>query len=112
MTRWPTAGGLGWLLVICASRVGVYMVYIAHGATLPVLEREWHLSGIAAGSIASAFQVAYALSLMVCSELTDRVGARGVFLASSVGAAGAAVFFAPGLRGTTRTQGGRGGVNG
>ena len=65
MTRWPIAGGVAWLLAICASRVGVYMVYIAFAATLPVLEREWHLSGTAAGSIATAFQVAYALSLMV-----------------------------------------------
>lgn len=36
------------------------MVYIAFAATLPVLQREWSLSGTAAGSIASVFQVAYA----------------------------------------------------
>jgi MFS family permease len=52
------------------------MIYIAYAAALPVLQREWHLSGTAAGSIASAFQVAYALSLMACSELADRIGAR------------------------------------
>jgi len=54
-------GGRGWLLAICLSRVGAYMVYIAYAATLPVLQREWHLSGTAAGSIASAFQIAYAV---------------------------------------------------
>jgi len=51
-------GSGGWLLAICLSRVGAYMAYIAYAATLPVLQREWQLSGTAAGSIASAFQVA------------------------------------------------------
>jgi MFS family permease len=87
-------GGRGWLLAICASRVGAYMVYIAYAATLPVLQGEWHLSGTAAGSIASAFQVAYAVSLMGCSTLADRVGARRVFLIGTVASAIAALAFA------------------
>jgi len=45
-------GGTGWLIAICLSRVGAYMVYIAYAAALPVLQGEWHLSGTAAGSIA------------------------------------------------------------
>ena len=94
MSSGPIPGGRGWLLAVCASRVGVYMVYIAYAATLPLLEREWHLTGTAAGSIASAFQVAYALSLMVCSELADRIGARRIFLVGSAGSAGAAILFA------------------
>jgi MFS family permease len=87
-------GGRGWLLAICGSRVGAYMVYIAYAATLPVLQGEWHLSGTAAGSIASAFQVAYAVSLMGCSALADRVGARRVFLAGTVASAVVSVAFA------------------
>ena len=73
-----------WLLVICLSRVGAFMPYIAFAATLPVLQREWQLTGTAAGSIASAFQIAYALSLMGCSAVADRVGARRVFLVGTV----------------------------
>ena len=88
------AGGRGWLLAICASRVGAYMVYIAYAATLPVLQREWHLSGTAAGSIASAFQAAYAVSLMGCSALADRVGARRVFVIGSVASAVTSLAFA------------------
>ena len=91
-------GARGWLLAICASRVGGYMVYIAYAATLPVLQREWHLSGTAAGSIASAFQIAYAISLMGCSALADRVGARRVFLWGSAASAVAAVAFAAAAR--------------
>jgi len=87
-------GGGGWLLAICLSRVGAYMVYIAYAATLPVLQREWHLSGTAAGSIASAFQIAYAVSLMGCSALADRVGARRVFLAGTLVSAIVSIAFA------------------
>jgi len=87
-------GGRGWLLAICVSRVGAYMVYIVYAATLPVLQREWHLSGTAAGSIASTFQIAYALSLMGCSALADRVGARTVFLGGTVASAAASLVFA------------------
>ncbi|HSE05895.1 MAG TPA: MFS transporter [Methylomirabilota bacterium] len=92
-------GGPAWLLAICVSRVGAYMIYIAYAATLPVLQHEWQLSGTAAGSIASAFQAAYAVSLMGCSALADRVGARRVFVAGTVASAVASVAFAMYARG-------------
>jgi MFS family permease len=84
----------GWLIAISASRVGTYMVYIAFAATLPVLQHEWRLSGTAAGSIAAAFQIAYAISLMACSELADRVGARRVFIAGTFASALLSLMFA------------------
>jgi MFS family permease len=87
-------GDTGWLLAISLSRAGAFMVYIAFAATLPVLQREWDLSGTAAGSIAAAFQAAYAVSLMACSELADRVGARRVFVWGTAASAVAAVAFA------------------
>ena len=89
-----TPGTRGWLLAICVSRVGAYMVYIVYAATLPVLQREWQLSGTAAGSIASAFQVAYAVSLMGCSALADRIGARRVFVVGTVASAIVSIAFA------------------
>ncbi|MBI4247395.1 MAG: MFS transporter [Candidatus Rokubacteria bacterium] len=87
-------GGPAWLGAICLSRVGAYMVYISYAAALPVLQLEWHMSSTAAGTISAAFQVAYALSLMGCSEIADRVGARRVFLVGTVGSALAALLFA------------------
>jgi MFS family permease len=87
-------GSREWLLALCLSRVGVFMVYIAYAATLPVLQREWRLSGTSAGSIASAFQVAYAVSLMGCSALADRVGARRVFQIGTIASAIVSVAFA------------------
>jgi MFS family permease len=89
-----TPGGSAWLFSISVSRVGAYMIYIAYAATLPVLQREWHLSGTAAGSIASAFQVAYAVSLMASSELADRIGARRVFLVGTAASTVATLAFA------------------
>jgi MFS family permease len=76
-------GGDRWLLGLCLSRVGTFMPYIAYAAVLPVLRREWQMSGTAAGSIASSFQLAYALSLVASSGLADRLGARRVFLMST-----------------------------
>ncbi|HXH84427.1 MAG TPA: MFS transporter, partial [Candidatus Tectomicrobia bacterium] len=88
------AGGTSWLLALCLSRVGVCTVFLVYAATLPVLQREWAMSATAAGSIASLFQLAYALSLMACSEIADRVGARRVFALGTVACAVAAVLFA------------------
>jgi len=83
-----------WLFGLCLSRVGAFMVYISYAAALPVLQREWQMSATAAGSIASSFQIAYAISLLACSELADRIGARRVFVASSWASAAAAMLFA------------------
>ena len=87
-------GSASWLFGLCLSRVAAFMVYISYAAALPALQREWQLSATAAGSIASAFQIAYAISLLGCSELADRIGARRVFVAGSWASAGAALLFA------------------
>ncbi|OGT96228.1 MAG: hypothetical protein A3I79_02495 [Gemmatimonadetes bacterium RIFCSPLOWO2_02_FULL_71_11] len=87
-------GNDAWLVVFCASRVGTFMVYVTYAAALPVLQREWQMSATGAGSIASSFQIAYALSLVACSELADRVGARRVFLWSTAASAAGAMLFA------------------
>jgi MFS family permease len=76
-----------WLAGLCAARVGASMMSMAYPAVLPVVQREWGLSGTAAGSISSAFQLGTAVSLAVLSALADRVGARQVFLWSSFAAA-------------------------
>ena len=89
-----TPGSGAWLLAICLSRVGAYMIYIAYAAALPVLQRAWHMSATAAGGIASCFQLAYAISLMGCSEIADRVGAQRVFLIGTLASAIMAALFA------------------
>jgi len=87
-------GSDAWLVVLCLSRVGTFMVYVTYAAALPVLQREWQMSATAAGSIVSSFQIGYALSLVACSELADRIGARSVFHWGTIASAAGAMLFA------------------
>jgi len=67
------------------------MMFMAYPAILPIVQREWQLSGTAAGSISSAFQLVGAVSLAVLSALIDRVGARPILLWSSFASAAVAL---------------------
>jgi len=73
----------GWLLAVCAARMLMTSVFMTYAATLPVLRGAWGMSATAAGSIATGFQLGYAVSLVFFSSLADRVGARRVFLGSA-----------------------------
>lgn len=88
-----------WLLGICSSRVFTYLVFMTYAAVLPVLQREWAMSAAAAGSILSGFHIGYAVSLVIFSELADRIGAKRVFLLSILVTAIASLFFAIFARG-------------
>jgi MFS family permease len=83
-----------WLISVCATRTLLTFVFMSYAAALPLLRTEWDMSGAAAGSVSTGFQLAYALSLMTFSSLADRIGARRVFLASTVASAAAALAFA------------------
>jgi MFS family permease len=88
-----------WLSGICSSRVFTYLVFSTYAAALPVLQREWGMSAAAAGSIVSGFQISYAVSLVIFSELADRIGAKRVFLWSNFSAATVSLLFAIFARG-------------
>ena len=88
-----------WLLGICSSRVFTYLVFMTYAAALPVLQREWGMSAAAAGSISSGFQIGYAVSLVIFSELADRIGAKRVFLCSIFSSATVSLLFAIFARG-------------
>jgi MFS family permease len=83
-----------WLTGLCLSRFLLALVFTSYAAVLPVLQREWQMSAAAAGVVAAAFQIGYAASLVGFNLLSDRVGARPVFLWSSVAGAPAAMAFA------------------
>jgi MFS family permease len=55
---------------------------MTYAAVLPVLQQEWGMSAVQAGSIASGFQLGYAVSLVVLSSVADRISARTVHLGS------------------------------
>jgi MFS family permease len=83
-----------WLFGLCSSRFFTYLVFMTYAAALPVVQREWRMSATAAGSISSGFQIGYAVSLVVLSELADRIGPKRVFLWSNVATALASLAFA------------------
>lgn len=79
---------------LCLSRFLLALVFTSYAAVLPVLQREWQMSAAAAGGVAAAFQVGYAVSLVAFNLLADRVGARPVFLWSSLAGGPVAMAFA------------------
>jgi MFS family permease len=94
MARAPERADAIWLVGICLSRFLMALVFTSYAAVLPVLQKEWDMSAAAAGSVASAFQIGYAISLVTWNLLADRIGARPVFLWSSLAGAPAAMAFA------------------
>ena len=74
----------GWLMAICIGRIFMYMNYMVYAACLPILKSEWGMSATQAGSIASGFMIGYAASLAVASWLSDRFGARRIFVLSAI----------------------------
>ena len=88
-----------WLSGICSSRVFTHLVFMTYAAALPVLQREWGMSAAAAGSISSGFHIGYAVSLVIFSELADRIGAKRVFLCSILCSATVSLLFAAFARG-------------
>ncbi len=83
-----------WLTGICLARVFSQTVTMTYAAVVPLLQQEWGMSAAAAGGIASAFQIGYAISLFVFSSLADRTGAKPVYLGSISAAAFCSLGFA------------------
>ncbi len=75
-------GTLGdrWLMALCASRTLMYAMFMVYAACLPVLMGAWQMTAAQAGTVAGAFMLSYALSLVVAAWLAGRYGARNVFL--------------------------------
>ena len=84
----------GWLAGVCASRVFNGLAFMSYAAALPVLQREWHLSGAQAGAIAGGFQIGYAVSLVVFSSIADHISPKRVYLGSMFAAGVSALGFA------------------
>lgn len=83
-----------WLIRLCFCRVSVGLVLMNYAAVMTVLISQWGMSAAQAGSIASGNHLGHALSLVVCSALADRIGAKTVFLWSISLAALASAGFA------------------
>jgi len=91
----------GWLAGICASRVFNGLVFMSYAAALPVLQREWGMSAAQAGLIASGLQIGYAVSLVVFSNVADRISPKRLYLWSLFAAGVFSLIFAVFARGFT-----------
>jgi len=91
----------GWLAGICASRVFNGLVFMSYAAALPVLQREWGMSAAQAGLIASGLQIGYAFSLVVFSNVADRISPKRLYLWSLFAAGVFSLIFALFARGFT-----------
>jgi MFS family permease len=69
--------------LLAFSRFGAGVATMVYAGTLPFLLQEWDMSGVEAGSVQSASNLSYAISLLVCSWASDRVGPRKIFVAAN-----------------------------
>lgn len=90
---------MAWLFQFCAARAAFATMFTTWSATLPLLKEEWGLTAGQAGLVQSAYHVGFLVSLFAVGFLTDRYGARRIYLASSYAAAASALLFAFGADG-------------
>jgi MFS family permease len=83
-----------WYVGLCLARVLMMFTSPVYAACLPLLRDAWAMNATEAGSVASGFQLGYAVSLLIASELADRYGAKRVFVVSAVANIVAAALFA------------------
>lgn len=79
---------------ICSARLLLYLGLQNYPALIPVLQKEWDMSGAAAGAVVSAYQAGFLISLVGLSSLTDWVSTKKVFLYSCVASAISSFLFA------------------
>ena len=83
-----------WLLQFCAARAAFATMFTAWSAVLPLLRTDWQMSAWQAGMVQSAYHVGFLISLFSVGFLSDRHGARRIYLLSSVAAVVSGLLFA------------------
>lgn len=83
-----------WLLEFCAARAAFATMFTAWSAVLPLLRTDWQISAWQAGMVQSAYHVGFLISLFSVGFLSDRYGARRIYLLSGVAAAASGLMFA------------------
>ena len=83
-----------WLLEFCAARAAFATMFTAWSAVLPLLRSDWQISAWQAGMVQSAYHVGFLISLFTVGFLSDRYGARRIYLATGVAAVVSGLLFA------------------
>jgi MFS family permease len=87
------------LAVLCLGQLTAGLTWYNYSSVLPILQKEWSLTGAQAGIILSAFQAGYVIAVVVLGFLSDRIGGRKVFILSAIETSLAGVSFAIFARG-------------
>ena len=83
-----------WLLEFCAARAAFATMFTAWSAVLPLLKADWQMTAWQAGMVQSAYHVGFLVSLFVVGFLSDRYGARRIYLATGIAAVASGLLFA------------------
>ncbi|MCX7166298.1 MAG: MFS transporter [Rhodocyclales bacterium] len=83
-----------WLLQFCAARAAFATMFTAWSAALPLLRTDWQMSAWQAGMVQSAYHVGFLISLFSVGFLSDRHGAKRIYLLTSVAAVASGLMFA------------------
>ena len=76
-------GSIGWLLAMSTMWFVLLFPHSSYVAALPIIQEEWGLNNTQAGAIFSAYLAGFAVSALVVVPLTDRLGSKRVFVAST-----------------------------
>ena len=84
----PAAGfdrrDLAWLAMMSLALFLLLLPISSYVAALPYIQQEWGLNNTQAAVVYSAYLAGYALSALLVVPLTDRIGARPIFIGSAV----------------------------
>ena len=76
-------GSIGWLLAMSTMLFVLLFPFSSYVAALPIIQDEWSLNNTQAGAIFSAYLAGFAVSALVVVPLTDKLGSKRVFVAST-----------------------------
>jgi len=82
------------LSFLCLGQLTAGLTWYNYSAILPLLQKEWSLTGAQAGIVLSAFQAGYVVAVLALGFLSDRIGGRKVFILSAIETSLAGLAFA------------------
>ncbi|RZI40796.1 MFS transporter [Herbaspirillum sp. HC18] len=82
------------MVLLCSGRALQSTIFTAYSGIMPFVAKEWDMSATTASSIQSAWHLAYLVSLFGSGFLSDRYGARRVFLVAAILSSMATTVFA------------------
>jgi MFS family permease len=83
-----------WLLQFCAARAAFATMFTAWSAVLPLLRTDWQMAAWQAGMVQSGYHVGFLVSLFAVGFLSDRYGARRIYLTTGIAAVVSGLLFA------------------